>query len=106
MMNIFCLPSRTEGFPNILGEAMLLGVPCVATNVGDVSILGGNEVLLSKAGSSEDLSRKIVEMMSFAESTRNDIGLRLQNRIIENYPISNTVIKHHLLYQELLKEEL
>ena len=106
MMNIFCLPSRTEGFPNILGEAMLLGVPCVATNVGDVSILGGNEVLLSKAGSSEDLSRKIVEMMSFAESTRNQIGLILQNRIIENYPISNTVIKHHLLYQELLKEEL
>lgn len=34
--NVFVLPSSIENSPNSLGEAMLLGVPCVASCVGGV----------------------------------------------------------------------
>lgn len=37
--NVFALPSTIENSPNSLGEAMLLGVPCVAANVGGVTNL-------------------------------------------------------------------
>lgn len=35
--NVFVLPSTIENSPNSLGEAMLLGVPCVAADVGGVA---------------------------------------------------------------------
>jgi glycosyltransferase involved in cell wall biosynthesis len=33
-MDIFCSPSRTEAFPQVVGESMVVGRPAVVTDVG------------------------------------------------------------------------
>lgn len=42
--NVFVCPSSIENSPNSLGEAMILGVPCIASDVGGVSDLIVNKV--------------------------------------------------------------
>lgn len=41
--DVFCLPSHTEGCPNVVIEAMSVGAPIVATDVGGIPELVGTE---------------------------------------------------------------
>ena len=41
-LDVLVLPSSGEGWPNVIGEAMACGIPCVVTKVGDVSAIVAN----------------------------------------------------------------
>lgn len=73
---VFIQTSYVENSPNSLGEAMLLGVPSVATGVGGVSSVATNnqETLMFKPGDCDALCNKIA---AYFES--DDLKLRISD---------------------------
>lgn len=59
--DIFVLPSRTEGLPRAMIEAMARGLPCIGTSVGGIPELLPDEDLV-RPGDPESLASKIVEV--------------------------------------------
>ena len=101
VMDIFCMPSRSEGFPNSLGEAMLSSVPCVSTDAGDASILGGTDVPIARVDDPKDLAAKLMEMMNTSQEERQLIGQRLSQRIIDEYPLDIMIKRFSDFYETL-----
>lgn len=68
-LDLFCLPSISEGCPNILMEAMALGVPCVAADVGAVPELidHGRSGLTVPWGDSKALARALSSLLDNQE---------------------------------------
>jgi len=62
--DLFVLPSTSEGMPNVLFEAMLLGLPCIATDIPVINNLLEHKenIWLVKAGSQSSLSEGIRQM--------------------------------------------
>ena len=62
--DLFVLPSTSEGMPNVLFEAMLLGLPCIAADIPAINNLIEHKenAWLVKAGSQSSLSEGIRQM--------------------------------------------
>jgi glycosyltransferase involved in cell wall biosynthesis len=61
--DLFVLPSRTEGLPRALIEAMAFGLPCLSTRVGGIPELLAEEDLVAP-GDVEALAREIIAVLS------------------------------------------
>lgn len=70
--DVYCLPSRHDGLPPMLLEALAAGVPSVATRVGGVPglIAHGRSGLLVRPGEPDELGRALARVLghpAFAE---------------------------------------
>jgi glycosyltransferase involved in cell wall biosynthesis len=66
--DIFILPSRSEGMPAVLIEAMAAGLPCVAARAGGIPevISHGEDGLLFERESAEELARHLISLIGDA----------------------------------------
>jgi len=72
-LHLFVLPSLTEGCPNMLMEAMALGLPCIATQTGANPVLMDPMVsgMIVPWGNSKELEIAILNMMKDREAARS-----------------------------------
>lgn len=98
-MDVFCLHSRTEGFPNALGEAMCVGRPCISTDVGDARLLLGQGGRVVPAGDVPALTQAMVRMADLDTPRLQAMGALARQRITDHYTLVHAVERFESLYQ-------
>ena len=101
--DVFALPSLNEGMGRVLVEAMALGKPIVASNIGgipDLVIHGKNGFLVPPKNPKE--LAKYIQILLEDEEKREKMGLA-GKKIALNFSARNIVEKTEELYGELLK---
>ena len=94
-----------EGFPNVVGEAMACGVPCVVTQVGDAASIVGEAGLSVPVGDADGLASAILQLLALDEAARHRLGAAARARIGANYSIEAVAAQYAGLYRHLATGE-
>jgi glycosyltransferase involved in cell wall biosynthesis len=95
--------SYSEGFPNVIGEAMSAGVPCVATDVSDVRRIIGATGKVVSPGSFKALAAALDEMIEIGSGGRSNLGKAARLRIAEKYSLDSVVTQYEALYERMTR---
>ncbi|MBU0654469.1 MAG: glycosyltransferase [Gammaproteobacteria bacterium] len=98
-MDLATLSSRREAFPLFLAEAMAAGVPCVATDVGDIAEFVGSTGLVVPRESPAQLAAAWAQLLGLSGTERQQLGQVAQTRIRDTYSL-DTVVS---LYQSIFR---
>jgi glycosyltransferase involved in cell wall biosynthesis len=100
-VDVLCLSSVGEGFPNVLGEAMACGVPCVSTDVGDARRIIADTGLVVPARDPSSLTHAIIDMIDRGPTAREHLGRAARARIKEAYSLTSIADRYAALYSDL-----
>jgi len=92
MADLFVLPSDKEGFPHALLEAMVCGLPSIATDVGGNSeaMVDGRTGFLVKPGDPQELARLIGYLLVHRDE-RLRMGAAAKARVHEYFDVEKTM---------------
>lgn len=100
-MDLFALSSDTEQMPIALLEAMAVGLPVVATAVGDVAGMVGNanRPFVKPLGDEEGFSRALAKLAADA-SLRAELGETNRQHCASQFSLARMIDTYRLMYSE------
>ncbi len=106
VMDIFVLPSRSEGLSIALLEAVANKLPIVATNVGGNPevVIDGKTGILIPSGDVSSLVRAITELLK-DEDRRKNMGENGFVVVKEEFTVEKMIANHEELYLSLYKKK-
>jgi len=97
--DLLCTSSfRGEGFPNIVGEAMACGVPCVVTDVGDSAFVVAKTGRVVAPRDSEAMAAGVDSLLKELETSLELVQKRCRSRVTEAFELSHIVAEYEQLY--------
>jgi len=100
----FVFPSRKEGFPNALMEAMASQLPCVASKIGGVEALidDGETGVLFEPENSKDLAEKCIALLQSPDK-KESIGKNARQKMLSVFSFEIIAERYVKLYGTLLE---
>jgi glycosyltransferase involved in cell wall biosynthesis len=103
-LDIFALYSLDEGFPNVVAEAMSVGVPCIVTDVGDAALLVGDSGIVIRSGDLNGLIGALERLIGAGDDERRSLGEAGRRRVEATWSLSVVAERYGKLYDELAGE--
>lgn len=102
--DLCCLTSRWgEGFPNVLGEAMLSGVPCVSTDVGDAARVIGAFGKVVPIADPNALADAAIDIIRLRESERLKLGKMARKHMMDEFSLEAITEQYRQLYTTVIE---
>lgn len=98
----FSSSSYGEGFPNVVGEAMACGVPCVVTDVGDSALIVGDTGIVVPPRNPVAMAKACGRMIEAGMHEREKLGEKARERVVTNYALDKIVCQYENLYESIV----
>lgn len=103
-MDLFCLPSRMEAFPNVLVEAMASGLPCVSTDAGDAALILSEGGLVVPRGNDAALAGALLDLLGRPEMDLKRLGALGRDRVRAAFSVEGQATALKSIYARLLEK--
>ena len=92
-----------EGFPNVVGEAMATGIPCVVTDVGDAALVVGETGSVVPTRDPEALANAIGSLLERGEEDLRALGAAARRRVEAKFSIPRLVSESEATFRQALR---
>lgn len=100
--DIHLLTSSSEGFPNVIAEAMACGIPCISTDVGDAAFIVGDSGWIVSPSNPLDLAIAIKSAAHENLDTLCQRGQLARKRISTYFSLESMVKNYSDAYQSIM----
>jgi glycosyltransferase involved in cell wall biosynthesis len=94
--------SHGEAFPNVVGEAMCCGVPCVVTDVGDSAWIVGDTGRAVPPRNPAALAHAWQELVDLGADGRAALGKAARERAVSCFSLDSVVSEYEKLYESVV----
>lgn len=100
-LDVLASSSHGEAFPNVLGEAMACGVPCVVTDAGDSAEIVGRTGRVVAVADMAALAQQLLEVLRLPATQREALGKQARARVQAQYEIGHVTGLYQALYERV-----
>ncbi len=94
-----------EGFPNVLGEAMACGIPCVTTDIGDSRWVVGDSGEVVPPLDPDRMAAALLRLLALSPEERSRLGAVARRRIEVEFSLPTIISAYESLYLDLLASD-
>jgi glycosyltransferase involved in cell wall biosynthesis len=100
-LDVAVCSSYGEAFPNVVGEAMACGTPCVATDVGESAAIVGGVGEIVPPANPPAMAEAIDLLLAMDDSARAALGRAARQRIMAEFSLERAAARYVQLYRDL-----